>query len=628
VPNQPPSGFWNEKLSKIKQSLKDAHPDWTPETLDDRARKTLGDVWYNKMSPEDRQTQTKKYEGAGPQGQGPQQSFPNKDPQLSAEDMAKCLAIAKEEPAGWTPQESEAKMPDQLNRTDRGAQDESTNFDQSSDEVQPPYQEGVTDDKLSGGEQDIGGGNDTPEGTVGIDEVAQVQKTPPIGIQAKKGKVMASKKASIIHIPAYRMTYVATMKPAFEGNDGPVLIKAVVLEPGQNINQWEVRPSQFQKVADAYKAGRQLRTDHSKDMDKVIGKSYNGMVMKGSELPQWLGTSIQGIKSEDPYVVAEFEATPRNPQVRTNILQGYVDTGSIGLDAKAYCKECRLPLEEQDGQLQKTCRHFDSGVELDEVDVKEYSYVAEPAFEHTLAFPSFSAAVSSSLSGLRPKSRSVSSRVTAAKKAEAESDAEADADAIAQKYINWYKKGLAEGAKFRAVDVPPEDEGNKVPGRQVPNRNVPTSTADAEAEGEGKQDDFDRPTAEAGAEGEGEGEGVGEADAGAVTPGKPPGQFPDSDQLKTTPQQLGPGTYRQITVPNPDSSHPVQGRRTDQVGRMMGRGTKNGTKGATLWDAAWNSTAQGLKDPLMVAIFKAAATQTDTPAEIKQKLGRKDLRWE
>jgi hypothetical protein len=591
------------------------------------------------MSPEERKTQTKKYESAGPQGQGPQQSFPNKDPQgLTAEDMAKCVAIAKEEPAGWTPQEAESKMPDQLNRTDRTTKDASEGsaldeqgFDYTKDEVQPPYQEGVTDDEASGGEEDIGGGNDVPEGSVGIDEaVAKAAnpgenpmgpKTPVPGMVAK-----ASKDGGLIHIPAFRMPFVATPKPGFESTDGPILIKAVTLEEGLNINKWKVRPGQFQRVADAYKSGRQLRTDHSKDMDKVIGKSYNGMVMKGAELPQWLGTSIQGINPGENYVVAEFEANPRNPQVRTNILQGYVDTGSIGLDAKAYCAECGLPLKAntESEEMERTCRHYDAGVELDDVDVKEYSYVAEPAFEHTMAFPSFSAAVSSSLSRLHRKSQSVSTSsqrlpATAAKKAEAKGEGDADADLPDPGYgdlkLKMYRKGyadaLADAAKFRAVDVPPNKPGN---------------IAEGDANAEGKQDDFDRPTAEA--EAEGESEGVGEADAGAVTPGKPPSQFPDSDQLKGTPQQLGPGTFRQITVPNPDSTHPVQGRRTDQVGRMVGRGTKNGPAGATLMDIAWKGTAVALRDPAMRELFKASANLPDTPAEIKQKLGRKDLRWE
>lgn len=272
-------------------------------------------------------------------------------------------------------------------------------------------------------------------------------------IQAQAGKKDGS--PTFVSVGAFKVPYVAT--PKFEGKDAPVIIKAIVLEEGLNVNNWRVVSEEFERVAAQYKAGRHLRINHDKTVESVIGKSFDGKVIKGKEISLYLGRELEGVRPEGLYVAAEFEANPQLAQVRTNILQGYVETGSIGLDANAFCEKCDTPIKmKDDGTMEKSCHHYDEPVKLRNVEVKEYSYVAEPAFEHTIALPTFSAAVSralgeSSLSYIPAQAKvemSVEAKdpkveATAAKKAEEEKPEE-DAQALAEKFIAYYKKGVAD----------------------------------------------------------------------------------------------------------------------------------------------------------------------------------------
>jgi len=281
----------------------------------------------------------------------------------------------------------------------------------------------------------------------------------------------ASKKdgsPGFISISAFKTPYIAT--PKTTNSDGPIIIKAVVLEPGLNVNNWRVVDEEFGRVAEQYKAGRQLRLNHDKDVESVIGKSFEGKVMLGRDLAAYLGKEIEGILPDGNYVTAEFESNPADQQVRTNILHGYVETGSIGLDANAFCEVCDKPLVFKADSMERTCKHLDAPVKLRNVDVKEYSYVAEPAFEHTKAFPSFSAAVNSSLSKIESnttmmadeKSVPKDSKVEAVAKAESEGEGvHKMAEAMAERLLAEYKKGFADAIKYRAADD--EEKEKKMP---------------------------------------------------------------------------------------------------------------------------------------------------------------------
>lgn len=59
---KPPKKFWDENYAVIKQGLKEAHPDWEDDKLDEMTRKTLGNTWYNQMSGQKRKA-TREAEG-------------------------------------------------------------------------------------------------------------------------------------------------------------------------------------------------------------------------------------------------------------------------------------------------------------------------------------------------------------------------------------------------------------------------------------------------------------------------------------------------------------------------------------------------------------------------------------
>ena len=285
-----------------------------------------------------------------------------------------------------------------------------------------------------------------------------------------------SAKVSSISVPAYKTHYTAYPKDP-EVKDGPIEIRAITLEEGANVNNWRVVKDEFPRVAAQYKEGRQLRLNHDKTVQSVIGKSFDSAVLKGSEVEAFLGRAIEGINPDELYVGTKFEANPQDPQVRTNILSGYVETGSIGLDAEAFCDECDEPLELVGGAFERTCHHLSASIKLKNTEVKEYSYVAEPAFEHSFAFPSFSAAVSDALNHSpftntppTPKTDTemVDAKVTEIPKVEAtakaiehekedeKEDVEARATAIAEKMLAMYKQGVADAVKHYKMEADAE----------------------------------------------------------------------------------------------------------------------------------------------------------------------------
>lgn len=487
----------------------------------------MGDIWYNKLSPSKKQEILKKYES---------EAFSKDEFKSYDALMAKCEAdISDSETAQRAAmkadllddntggpaidQPDEQPISDELDRsTDSdqygeipaAAADHTPDLKRKTETGQPDIlQEGIEDP------DDKQGGGDTKPGNKDKLELQSDQKDKDTlnktlkdtGLPKNVTKLDASKRDGLpqfMSVPAYRTPYVAT--PNFGGKEGEILIKALVLEEGFNVNGWRVRPSQFQSVAAQYQQGRQLRINHSKDMQHVIGKSMKAAVLKGSEVAQYMGSKIEGINPTGMYVAAEFVANPADPQVRTNILQGFVETGSIGLNAEAFCAECGKPIKiDDEGKMDRTCRHYDSGVDLDSVETKEYSYVAEPAYSHSIALPSFGAATqfmaskmvkhdASSLSQSETKgvqmSVSVQAKAEGGKKADAEgkSDAEGDAkfsqadmEAYAEMRMADFKKGLAEGAKFRAKS---DAEGKADADASADAKGEADAKADADAKGD------------------------------------------------------------------------------------------------------------------------------------------------
>ena len=449
MPTTPPKAWFDEKYSEIKTSLKDAHPDWSQETLDERTRRTVGDLWYNKLSEQEREKILREYES---------ESKTRKE----FEDYDKMIMGMKKD------MESEGKDTEIALKIVRETKEEKV-----------PEPENNT-------------------------EIKQEEKPLHDALNRRETDATAAKKdgsPDFVSISAYKVPYVAA--PKFEGKEAPLIIKAIVLEEGHNVNNWRVVPEEFESVAAQYKAGSQLRLNHGKNVQDVIGRSFDGRVIYGRDISTYLGRSIDGIDPNGRYVAAEFEANPQEAQARTNILQGYVETGSIGLDANAFCDECSKPVKMDGEKVERTCRHYDAKFKLRNVQVKEYSYVAEPAFQHTMAFPSFSAAVDSALkdsSSIKSSDNSKSimseskSQVDAAKKpAESEGDADAeykrgyaDAMKVADAREKAYKEGMAEGRKFRAED---EEEKKK---------DEASSSASASANPSKKTDQLGKVKGEAG----------------------------------------------------------------------------------------------------------------------------------
>ena len=415
--SRPPSSWFKNKCAEVKAGLKGLHADWSEDQLDKKASETLANVWYNKFTPQEQEAVLRAYE-------------------------------------------SESKVRKEFDDHDK-KMDELEKQDKQDDE--------------------------TMEAALKMARVAEPETAPkptdntdggPIAIHDGLDRTVAAVTASsheakkFVSVPMYKFNYVAA--PKFGGKDGDIIIKAIVLEQGLNVNGWRVVAEEFPRVAEQYKAGRQLRLNHDKTVQAVFGKSFDGKVLKGSEVSTYLGKEMEGIDPEGLFVAAEFQANPQDPQVRTNILQGYVETGSIGLDADAFCEKCDKPISmAEGGATTRSCKHLDAPIKLKNVEVKEYSYVAEPAYEHTKAFPSFSAAVTEALKNssvnIMPQTNTPMSttegqkievNAAAAKKADAEGTASAEALALAEKLYAKYKEaraeGFAEAEKLYKAGIPEE----------------------------------------------------------------------------------------------------------------------------------------------------------------------------
>lgn len=471
--SRPPQHWFEQTAAKVSEQLKKAgNSSLTPESLEKETREAVAEIWYSKMSEAQKAKILKEYECEV----------------VERKSFESYQAMLAEIEAGLAARESLYK--DYLSTTIAATAEEASApalpIEAPKGKTTPSEVPlGDPMDKLT--DSDQYGKIKTMGEEEKAAQVATATSTATVSASASVAEA-ASFSKSILHIPAYKMRYTA--KPKFGSDAGEITLKAIVLEEGVNINGWKVRTSQFQRVAEAYKAGRQLRINHDKTVESVFGKSFNGVVLKGSDVAQYMGAQIEGINPSAQYVVAEFEASPQTPQVRTNILNGYVETGSIGLDAEAYCDACgkSCQIDSSTGDVRRSCRHNEAAIALDNVDVKEYSYVAEPAYPHAVMLPTFSAAVSSALKigysslsvsdtqsdSSRTESMpqapqptenpkvAVEAKAEGSKKGEAEGEAEADAaaEALAKKYIAFYERGLAEGrkgaeAKASAESCPP-----------------------------------------------------------------------------------------------------------------------------------------------------------------------------
>lgn len=414
MPNRPPAQWFKDKVQQVKKSLKDAHPDWSEETLSDRAQETVGDLWYNKLTQNEKEKILRENEGEVKA----RKEFDDHD--------ALCSKI----------------------------EDEMKNKEQETEDALKMVRSEVKEPPVIQEDKPIAESRETPIHD-GMDRLQQA---------GKNGK------PDFVSVPMFKTQYVAA--PKFEGKDAPIIIKAIVLEQGHNLNRWRVVEEEFPKVAEQYKAGRHLRVNHGKDVQDVIGKSFDGKVIKGVDIEGYLGKKLDGVNKEGTYVIAEFEANPQDQQIRTNILNGYVETGSIGLDASAFCEKCDKALIMKSDSFDRSCKHYDSPIKLRNVEVKEYSYVAEPAFEHTKAFPSFGAAVNNVFenSSLTYKPTNTDTEMTDPTKVEQKIEAtatkvaEANAfETMAKAYAeSEYKRGKAEGElaamKARAEEKPVEED--------------------------------------------------------------------------------------------------------------------------------------------------------------------------
>lgn len=168
-------------------------------------------------------------------------------------------------------------------------------------------------------------------------------------------------------------------------------LRGILIDASQNKNAWMVEKEDFVQVAKDF-VGKQIRVDHSEKVSDVKG------VVKTTEIdePHSEAKSEWDPPTEYPHIHYVGEISSNDPNVIVPIKLGYVSSVSPAVDAKTLlCSKCRKPMMDK---FVKNCDCEDSVILLKDIQPRELSIVASPAYKGTIMVPfGFAAAVDNSL---------------------------------------------------------------------------------------------------------------------------------------------------------------------------------------------------------------------------------------
>lgn len=175
-------------------------------------------------------------------------------------------------------------------------------------------------------------------------------------------------------------------KAAPFGDSGDIKLIGTYLDFEGTTNGWHVDPAEEENITRDDGSITTVRIAHSKDPKEVVGKYEK---FWGAE-----GDGCKDVYGNDLGRHIDFEAitNPQDPQLRTNILKGWVGDISPGLDAEVFCEVCgeAWGLDTENNKLIRSCEHQEAEGVLRNIKKKEGSIVTEPAFEGRTRFhPTF-----------------------------------------------------------------------------------------------------------------------------------------------------------------------------------------------------------------------------------------------
>jgi len=174
-----------------------------------------------------------------------------------------------------------------------------------------------------------------------------------------------------------------------------MLLKGVLIDTTENKNFWQVEEADFKQLAVDF-IGKQLRVDHGEKVNNVLGRVVETEVDTGHKEAKedW------DPANPNPHIHYTAEIATKDNNLIVPIKMGFVDYVSPAVDARTIlCSTCRTPMKDKNT---KGCTCSEGSLLLKDLNARELSLVASPAYENTVAkVYSFAAAVDNSINELK-----------------------------------------------------------------------------------------------------------------------------------------------------------------------------------------------------------------------------------
>jgi len=179
-----------------------------------------------------------------------------------------------------------------------------------------------------------------------------------------------------------------------DGETTRLTLKGVLIDTTENKNGWCIEEEDFLQLAQSF-IGKQLRTDHSENVDDVLGVVVSTEV----DTPHDLAKAEWDPATKYTHIHYVANLASKNDNKLVPIKERFISSVSPGVDAwEILCGNCRQPMT----KTSKSCNCLHSPMLLKNFKARELSIVATPAYESTLMIPySFSAAVDEKLNNVQ-----------------------------------------------------------------------------------------------------------------------------------------------------------------------------------------------------------------------------------
>lgn len=175
----------------------------------------------------------------------------------------------------------------------------------------------------------------------------------------------------------WKTGFRASEAPLISKDDIPkFVLKGILIDESENKNRWMVSKDDFGTLAKDF-VGKQIRVDHGDKVSDVVG------IITSTEVD---APHDQLNENWDPpnqfshiHFAAEISTTDQS--IIIPIRQGFVDHVSPTIDARAlFCSKCGQNMVDKNMQ---SCNCKDTSILIKDMEARELSIVASPAYKNT-----------------------------------------------------------------------------------------------------------------------------------------------------------------------------------------------------------------------------------------------------